>query len=146
MNASTYSAIRSDVLRATLYLLVLSSCQMLTAQDVSPVQSNTIAHVSQRSIYDVWFTAPKTRIDDLASSVRSTKQPMIHNPVSWVSHRTEHRTLYFQDNPLERYGKTQSPKLQPAISVFRFASDVVLAPVRNVRQKANALHFAKSPR
>lgn len=46
----------------------------------------------------------------------------------WKPPEYFHRPIYFQDAPLERYGQSTHPILQPGISTARFFGEVVLFP------------------
>jgi hypothetical protein len=48
----------------------------------------------------------------------------------WAPPGLLHNPLYFEDVPLERYGHTNWPKLQPAISGARFVKSAVTLPYR----------------
>ncbi|MDH3717419.1 MAG: hypothetical protein OES79_04800 [Planctomycetota bacterium] len=51
-------------------------------------------------------------------------------PFHWTPPGLMHNPLYFEDVPLERYGHTNWPKLQPAISGARFVKSAVTLPYR----------------
>jgi hypothetical protein len=47
---------------------------------------------------------------------------------AWTPPEFFHRPLYFDDQPLERYGQSVHPRLQPAVSTGKFFKDVVFLP------------------
>ena len=47
---------------------------------------------------------------------------------TWEAPGLRHFPLYFEDAPLERYGQTVSPWLQPAISAAKFYGTIPLLP------------------
>lgn len=99
-----------------------------------------------RSIRNIRFVAPRSA--DQSSAVREPRLTSMHSTVRWVSPRAVHRTLYFNDTPLERDGKTVNSKLQPAISSVRFATDALTFPIKRItdmRRKAQ-FHYSTSPR
>lgn len=51
---------------------------------------------------------------------------------AWVPPEFFHRPLYFDDQPLERYGQTSYPRLQPAISTAKYFGDVIFMPYKIV--------------
>jgi len=53
-----------------------------------------------------------------------------HHAFHWAASKLQHQPLYFEDVPLERYGQTHSPILQPAISGLYFAKQTVTLPYR----------------
>ena len=59
----------------------------------------------------------------------------------WVASNLAHRTLYFDDEPLERFGYSRSPLLQPLLSTCEFAKDVVASPIRGIFDSPNECHF-----
>lgn len=104
------------------------------------VESSAISMI--RSIEFVPMT-----LDNQSVSFRQPRVPSMRSTVTWVSPRAVHRTLYFNDNPLERYGRTNSSALQPALSVLRFGTDTITAPGRYLQSRCNGrLHYATSPR
>lgn len=48
----------------------------------------------------------------------------------WVAPDLCHYPLYFEDVPLERYGQTRHPLIQPAVSAGRFYASVPLLPYK----------------
>jgi hypothetical protein len=48
----------------------------------------------------------------------------------WAAPEVEYRPLYFDDIPLERYGQTVCPLLQPAVSGARFYAAVLCLPYK----------------
>ncbi|MCA9266738.1 MAG: hypothetical protein KDA60_22925, partial [Planctomycetales bacterium] len=54
---------------------------------------------------------------------------------AWKSPSLVHRTLYFEDAPLERYGHSWGPCLQPVVSGWRFFRDAVTVPYREHYQR-----------
>jgi hypothetical protein len=46
----------------------------------------------------------------------------------WTAPRLQHRPLYFEDVPLERYGQSRHPLVQPAVSAGRFFTTVPMLP------------------
>ncbi len=76
---------------------------------------------------------PKDRSDVL---VVGTNNPMFYarsaNLVryQWEAPVVCHRPLYFQDVPLEHFGQSCCPCLQPAISAAKFLGNVLILPYR----------------
>jgi hypothetical protein len=50
----------------------------------------------------------------------------------WCASELVHRPLYFDDIPLERYGQTACPVLQPALSGARFFATIPLLPAKMI--------------
>ena len=59
----------------------------------------------------------------------------------WAARNVSHRTLYFQDLPLERYGYSYGPKVQPFVSALDFVRDVAMAPIRWGKEQRCELHY-----
>lgn len=59
----------------------------------------------------------------------------------WEPSNLAHKTLYFDDPLLERYGYTCSPLLQPALSLTEFYKDLLAAPIRGIFDGAAKCHF-----
>jgi len=51
---------------------------------------------------------------------------------AWAPPEFFYRPLYFDDVPLERYGHSVYPRLQPAVSTVKYFGDVLLLPYRMV--------------
>jgi hypothetical protein len=51
-------------------------------------------------------------------------------PFNWQATNFFHRPLYFDDTPLERYGQTKHPLLQPVISGGRFFGTFLVLPYK----------------
>lgn len=51
-----------------------------------------------------------------------------YTPFHWAAPGLSHKPLYFEDVPLERYGHTRAPILQPAISGVRFLKSAATLP------------------
>lgn len=49
---------------------------------------------------------------------------------AWTPPEFFHRPLFYEDVPLERYGHSVHPRLQPAVSTVKFYGDVALLPYR----------------
>ena len=90
------------------------------------------------SIRGIEFVQPRQTAQ---SAVRRIPRiPSVRSTVSWVTPRAVRRTLYFDDNSLERYGETNFPHLQPTISVLRFGADATLFPARCLLHRSRGLH------
>ena len=96
-----------------------------------------------QSIQDIKFSQPR---DVAQSDFTSMRVPTTYRTKSWVAPRAVHRTLFFQDNALERHGKTNNAKLQPAVSTARFFVDAILYPARQLADARHPVHYATSPR
>lgn len=98
-------------------------------------------------IREIEFAAPRPNGSTL-EAVGGPRQSQIHSAMSWVAPRAGHRTLYFNDNPLERHGKTNCSAWQPLISTMRFAVDAMAFPLRRLGDvgSAHTIHAATSPR
>lgn len=110
------------------------------------IQDRVVESDSVSRIRSIEFVPVRSGIQSMPN--RESRVPSVRSTVTWVSPRAVHRTLYFNDNPLEREGKTCSPTLQPAISVFRFGADALSFPAHYFfRPRCNScLHYAASPR
>lgn len=96
-----------------------------------------------QTIQDIRFSQPR---EVKQSGYTSMRVPTTYRTKSWVAPRAVHRTLFFQDKPLERHGRTNHAKLQPAISVVRFFADAILYPARQLADVRHPVHYATSPR
>ncbi len=61
---------------------------------------------------------------------RGVRNPWPTQRVCWSAPEYWHRPLYFEDAPLERYGQTISPVLQPATSATRFYATLFVLPYK----------------
>ena len=52
--------------------------------------------------------------------------------LQWTAPQLSHQPLYFDDVPLERYGQTACPLLQPALSAGRFFGTLAAMPYKLV--------------
>lgn len=52
---------------------------------------------------------------------------------SWVAPEIWHQPVYFDDVPLEQYGQTKHPALQPAISMGRFFVSIPAMPYKMIK-------------
>ena len=59
----------------------------------------------------------------------------------WTARNLAHRTLYFDDLPLERYGFASNPTKQAFCSAAEFLKDAVLFPLRRHRDDCCELHY-----
>ena len=59
----------------------------------------------------------------------------------WAARNLSHRTLYFQDMPLERYGYSYSDKVQPLVSALDFIRDAAISPIRWGKEQPCELHY-----
>ncbi len=59
----------------------------------------------------------------------------------WTARNLSHRTLYFQEMPLQRYGYSSGPILQPFLSAADFARDAALFPLRRLQETPCELHY-----
>ncbi len=59
----------------------------------------------------------------------------------WSARNLSHRTLYFQEMPLQRYGYSSGPVIQPFLSAADFARDAVLFPLRRFQETPCELHY-----
>lgn len=50
--------------------------------------------------------------------------------LTWSASSLDHKPLYFDDVPLERYGQSVCPPLQPAISAARFFGTLPIMPYK----------------
>ncbi len=50
--------------------------------------------------------------------------------LTWSASNLDHQPLYFDDVPLERYGQSVCPHLQPAISAARFFGTLPIMPYK----------------
>ena len=60
---------------------------------------------------------------------------------TWAPRVLAHRTLYFEDMPLERYGQSAGDCLQPIKSGIRFLADAVTIPLQMIHEKPCDLHY-----
>jgi hypothetical protein len=58
----------------------------------------------------------------------------------WTARNLAHRTLYFQDLPLERYGQSCGC-LQPFKSAARFLADAATLPLQWIHERPGDLHY-----
>ena len=63
------------------------------------------------------------------TGTETTVRSVVH-PFWWQSPELWHQPLYFDDVPLERYGQTMRPLLQPAISAGRFFVSIPAIPYK----------------
>jgi hypothetical protein len=59
----------------------------------------------------------------------------------WVAPELRHRTLYFEDVALERFGVSWGPCLQPIVSGWRFVADIYRAPTLQYYQPPCAVQY-----
>ncbi|QGJ69353.1 Hypothetical protein PBC10988_10270 [Planctomycetales bacterium 10988] len=69
------------------------------------------------------------RMNTPALSLQASRTPYMKS-FAWVAPGLKHQPLYFEDAPLERYGQTISPFLQPVISGARFFAQVPMLPYK----------------
>lgn len=114
--------------------------------DQSSTRDRWVGERGVTSIRNIRFVAPRTA--EQSTAFRGPRMTSMHSTVRWVSPRAVHRTLFFNDNPLERQGKSYNRKLQPAISAVRFATDAVTFPINRAADlhRGDPLHYATSPR
>ena len=114
--------------------------------DHSTTRDDWVGGRGVSSIRSIRFVAP--RAAEQSAAYRAPRVSSMHSTVSWVSPRAVHRTLYFNDNPLERHGKYNNEKVQPVVSSVRFAADALKYPFLRISDLRNGdpLHSAKSPR
>ena len=60
---------------------------------------------------------------------------------AWAPRNLAHKTLYYEDMPLERYGQSFGPLLQPVVSGLRFYGDVVTLPLQVIHERPWNLHY-----
>ncbi|MDA0657787.1 MAG: hypothetical protein O2931_14795 [Planctomycetota bacterium] len=53
---------------------------------------------------------------------------------SWTAPEMWHQPLYFDDVPLEQYGQTKHPLMQPAISMGRFFATIPAMPYKMAKE------------
>ena len=84
-------------------------------------------------------TAPiDPTFDDVRDPYLGKPQDFIY---TWAARNLAHRTLYYQDMPLERYGQTYGGFVQPLVSGLRFAGDIVTLPLQAIRDRPCQLHY-----
>lgn len=64
-----------------------------------------------------------------------------YSQFSWVAPGLGHRPLYFEDAPLERYGQTIHPTLQPVFSAARFFFSVSALPYKMTLDPPNKFQY-----
>ncbi len=116
------------------------------ASNRTSIRSGAAGNRAVTSIRSIKFERPRDAVQSAAS--RSPRTSSVCSTVNWVNPRAVHRTLFFNDNPLEREGKTNFPCLQPAVSVLRFGTDALTFPAKRLSPTrcGNCLHYATSPR
>ena len=70
--------------------------------------------------------------DDALSSEPYLPREMPRTLFQWKASNIHYRPLYFEDGPLERYGHTHNPYLQPFMSAHKFAVQLVGLPYQMV--------------
>jgi hypothetical protein len=73
---------------------------------------------------------PQSYGHDAFAGTWQSRQPPSLTLVGWEAPGLSHKTLYFQDLPLERNGFSCHPLIQPGISAMRFYADIGLFPLK----------------
>ena len=97
--------------------------------------------------WDAIFVAPPRELEVkpvAPATMHSHRDPHLgiadQRPYTWAARNTAHRTLYFEDMPLERYGQSAGC-LQPAKSAVRFLADTITFPLQWVHERPCELHY-----
>ena len=99
-----------------------------------------------RPIDEITFWPSRHKINAGTNTSGELRVAQSQKTKTWVSPRAMHQTLFFNDNPLERDGKTNHKHLQSAVSALRFTFDALLSPLRSLRTPPSLLHYSRSPR
>jgi len=66
-----------------------------------------------------------------APDLRTTPEPRHAEViVNWEAPNMRHRGVYFEDLPVERYGQSMAPLIQPVLSYGQFMGDAILLPYK----------------
>lgn len=116
------------------------------ASNRTSIRSGTAGKRAVTTIRSIQFVRPREAVQSTVS--RNPRTSSVCSTVNWVNPRAVHRSLFFNDNPLEREGKTNFPCLQPAVSILRFGTDALTFPAKRLSPTrcGNCLHYATSPR
>jgi len=71
----------------------------------------------------------------------NTARTPLTTQFAWAAPGLSHRPLYFEDAPLERYGQSICPPLQPVISGARFFSGVLMLPYKMALDPPNRCQY-----
>ncbi len=118
-------------------------------EDSSERVSSTAVSVARSTIQDLdWddIFKPVPRSGRAASTTIAIPPRDPHSGLDqqmtfvWAPRVLAHRTLYFEDMPLERYGQSCGC-LQPLVSSFKFFADVATVPLQKIYEKPCELHY-----
>jgi len=110
--------------------------------DSLPKAENENESLPYKTIGDIALSqSPPTGrlpLDHSKDLFRNPKKSDLSGPTSqraslsyhWVAARTWHQPLYFDNIPLERYGQSNHPRLQPLISGVRFFGTLPVIPYK----------------
>ena len=96
-----------------------------------PSNARTAQHESENAVDSI--SAYQYRDPYLGASERIT--------FPWEARNLAHRTLFFEDMPLERYGQTHRKLVQPIKSGVRFLADYVTLPLQMIHEGPCDLHY-----
>jgi len=75
------------------------------------------------------FVPPSHPYETAEHALRPATSRQADVVVAWRAPNMQHRGVYFEDLPLERYGQTV-PVIQPVLSYGRFVGDAILLPYK----------------
>jgi hypothetical protein len=100
-----------------------------------PPIENLINEFSRSSEMSASIVSTANRPNDCSEGLFLPPRPGIARATNitqfnWQARNFFHRPLYFDDTPLERYGQTKHPLLQPVISGGRFFGTFLVLPYK----------------
>ena len=105
------------------------SCLTLKELKLKPISQLNVAIGPKAGVMPPDCSAEEfasTPMDEV-NQTNENPEGMVYN---WEAPALWHKPLYFEDAPLERYGLTCGPRLQPAVSVTRFFATIPLLPYK----------------
>jgi hypothetical protein len=119
------------------------------AEAIAPAEPNSLRSISLGKVFTPVPVSTQARRRDVPQAPEvemiGSRDPRLGavelKSAHWVAPELRHRTLYFEDVALERFGVSWGPCLQPLVSGWRFVADIYRAPTAQYYQPPCAVQY-----